>query len=298
MKAFTIVSFLVIPAVGCVDGAMSSPDDGSTSYDQQAISGGPYTFAGLADWDRDSNRDIIARENATGHLWLYPGQSVRGYSSAPRVQIGNGWNPYTFAGLADWDGDGHQDIVTRNEATGKLWLYPGQSVRSFSSAASVEIGNGWSGYTFAGVADWDRDGNQDIVTREDATGKLYLYPGQSVRGYSSATRVEIGNGWNGYTFAGVADWDRDGNQDIITREDATGKLYLYPGQSVRNYSSAARVEIGNGWNGYTFAGVTDWDRDGNQDIVARDTTGLLWLYPGQSVRGYSGAARVQIGNGW
>ena len=53
--------------------------------------GGMYTFFGLADWDRDGHQDIVARENATGHLWLYPSESKRRYSSAQRVQIGNGW---------------------------------------------------------------------------------------------------------------------------------------------------------------------------------------------------------------
>ncbi|AGL17236.1 VCBS repeat-containing protein [Actinoplanes sp. N902-109] len=152
------------------------------------------------------------------------------------------------------------------------------------------------GYTFAGVADWDRDGHQDIIAR-DSTGLLWLYPGQSVRGYSSAARVQIGNGWGPFTVAGVADWDRDGNQDIIAR-DSSGLLWLYPGQSVRGYSSAARVQIGNGWGPFTVAGAADWDRDGHQDIIARDGNGLLWLYPGQSVRGYSSAYPVQIGNGW
>ena len=36
----------------------------------------------------------------------------------------------------------------------------------------------------------------------------------------------------------------------------------------------------------------------NEIIVARDGTGRLWLYLGQSKRGPSGAGRVQIGNGW
>ncbi|MFS8978231.1 hypothetical protein PO002_27595 [Cupriavidus necator] len=42
--------------------------------------------------------------------------------------------------------------------------------------------------------------------------------------------------------------------------------------------------------GYTFVGVADWDRDGHQDIVARDASGVLWLYPGMSTRGYSTAS--------
>lgn len=50
-----------------------------------------YIFFGLADWGQDGHQDILTRENATGDLWLYPGESKRGYSSAQRIQIGNGW---------------------------------------------------------------------------------------------------------------------------------------------------------------------------------------------------------------
>jgi hypothetical protein len=255
------------------------------------------TFAGVAGYDRGSSKDLIARDKA-GLLWLYPGQSTRGYSSLGRFRIGNGWNAMTFAGVADYDRDGSQDIVARDDGTSKLWLYPGQSTRGYSGLGRFEIGNGWNAMTFAGVADYDRDGKQDIVARDDGTGKLWLYPGQSTRGYSSFSRSEIGNGWQGMTFAGIADYDHDGSQDIIARE-RSGLLWLYPGESTRGYSGQGRFEIGNGWNAMTYAGVADYDRDGKQDIVARDNgTGKLWLYPGQSTRGYSSLGRFEIGNGW
>ncbi|GAA2343423.1 VCBS repeat-containing protein [Dactylosporangium salmoneum] len=102
-----------------------------------------FTFAGVADYDHDGSQDLVVRENASGNLWLFPGDSTRGYSSQPRAQIGTGWNGFTFAGVADWDHDGHQDIVARNDATGDLWLYPGQSVRAYSSIPRVKIGSGW-----------------------------------------------------------------------------------------------------------------------------------------------------------
>ncbi|GIE25255.1 hypothetical protein Ahu01nite_083570 [Winogradskya humida] len=253
-----------------------------------------YSFAGVADWDADGHQDIVARDTS-GRLWLYPGQSKRGYSSAARVQIGNGWNGYTVAGIADWDRDGSQDIVAR-DGSGLVWLYPGQSKRGYSSAARVQIGNGWSPFTFAGIEDWDSDGHQDIVAR-DGSGRLWLYPGQSRRGYSAATPVQIGNGWGPYVFADVADWDADHHPDVVAR-DSAGLVWLYPGQSKRGYSSAPRVQIGNGWNPYTFADIADWDADHRQDIVTRDSTGRLWVYLGESKRGYSAAGRVQIGNGW
>ena len=253
-----------------------------------------YTFAGLGDWDGDGHQDLVAKDTE-GLLWLYPGDSKRGYSRYQRVQVGNGWNEFTFAGLGDWDGDGHQDLVAK-DANGLLWLYPGDSKRGYSRYQRVQVGNGWNEFTFAGLGDWDGDGHQDLVAK-DANGLLWLYPGDSKRGYSRYQRVQVGNGWNEFTFAGLGDWDGDGHQDLVAK-DANGLLWLYPGDSKRGYSRYQRVQVGNGWNEFTFAGLGDWDGDGHQDLVAKDANGLLWLYPGDSKRGYSRYQRVQVGNGW
>ncbi|MFJ6568209.1 FG-GAP repeat domain-containing protein [Streptomyces sp. NPDC091292] len=204
----------------------------------------------------------------------------------------------TSFGVADWDGDGHPDIIARDYNTGYLWLHPGDGRRGYSAETRVRIGNGWSGFTSFGIADWDGDGHQDIVARDDATGDLWLYPGQSRRGYSTQAPVKIGYAWGLFTPFGVTDWDGDGHQDLVFRNDSTGDLWLYPGESRRVSSSQAMVKIGNGWGGYTPFGVADWDRDGHQDVIAEDAAGYLWLYPGESKRGYSGQTRVRIGNGW
>jgi hypothetical protein len=55
----------------------------------------------------------------------------------------------------------------------------------------------------AGATDWDRDGHQDIITRQDSTGDLWLYPGDSRRGPAQTSRVKIGNGWTGFTSFGA-----------------------------------------------------------------------------------------------
>ncbi|MBM9507861.1 FG-GAP repeat domain-containing protein [Actinacidiphila acididurans] len=208
---------------------------------------GTYTSFGVADWDADGHQDIVTRNNGTSDLWLYPGEGHRGYSAQAPVKIGNGWGGYTPFGVADWDGDGHKDIIVRNDTTADLWLYPGEGHRAYSWQTPVKIGNGWNGYTPFGVADWDGDGHQDIVVRNDTTNDLWLYPGEGVRGYSWQTPVKIGNGWGGYTPFGLADWDSDGHQDIIVRNDTTADLWLYPGEGHRGYSWQAPVKIGNGW---------------------------------------------------
>ncbi|MFF0312948.1 FG-GAP repeat domain-containing protein, partial [Streptosporangium sp. NPDC004379] len=117
----------------------------------------------------------------------------------------------------------------------------------YSTTQPVKIGNGWNGYSFFGATDWDRDGHQDLVVRENDTENLFLYPGESRRGPSGTPRVKIGNGWGGHTWFGATDWDRDGHRDLIARQDTTGDLLLYPGQSTRGYSTTQPVKIGNGW---------------------------------------------------
>jgi hypothetical protein len=61
-------------------------------------------------------------------------------TAAPSV--GQQLHSFTFYGMADWDGDGHTDIVGRNTA-GDLMLYPGEGRRGYSSTQPIKIGNGW-----------------------------------------------------------------------------------------------------------------------------------------------------------
>ncbi len=260
------------------------------------------TSFGTSDWDRDGNQDVIVRKDATGDLWLYPGQSVRGYSSIQPVKIGNGWNNATFFANTDWDRDGNQDIIVRNDDTGELWLYPGQSVRGYSSAAPVKLGtNGTSGYgnySSMGAADWNQDGKVDLLLRENNSGQVWVLQGSGTRTTGTYLMSKILDGTNRFSAYGVTDWDKDTKQDLIMRNNDTGDLVLYPGNGTLSTLTSS-VKIGNGWSGASFFGATDWDRDGSQDVVIRnDTTRDLWLYPGQSVRGYSSIQPVKIGNGW
>ncbi|MER5757356.1 VCBS repeat-containing protein [Streptomyces sp. NPDC002088] len=61
-------------------------------------------------------------------------------------------------------------------------------------------------------------------------------------------------------------------------------------------SFGTRTQIGTGWNAYTFTGVTDLNADTYPDVIARDTSGALWLYPGNGSDGFG--TRSQIGTGW
>ncbi|WBB78832.1 FG-GAP-like repeat-containing protein [Micromonospora sp. WMMD882] len=210
------------------------PGKGQTLTSRAVIGSGwsGYTIAGVGDWDRDGHQDIVARQNNTDELWLYPGQSRRVGSTETRTLIGASFGGYAFAGIGDWDRDGHQDLLARDSA-GVLWLYPGQSTRGAANQPRVNLGSGWTSYTYFGVVDYDRDGAPDLVAK-DPSGALWLYLGSGARASygGSPYRHQIGSGWTSYSGLTLPDLSGDGKPDVIAEHDGKN-WYVYPGPGAR-----------------------------------------------------------------
>ncbi|WP_063770028.1 FG-GAP-like repeat-containing protein [Streptacidiphilus melanogenes] len=203
--------------------------------------------------------------------------------------------PYVFADSVDMNGDGHPDLVAQ-AADGDLWIFWGDGSHGPSPSNATLLGWAFESYTIAGIADFNGDGYPDIVAR-DSSGNLWLYPGDANHD-TSTPRVQIGNGWGSYSFAGVRDWNGDGKPDVVAK-DSAGTLWNYPGTGGINGTSTlgTRVQIGTSWSTYTLSGLVDWDKDGHMDLVAMDSSGNLWLYPGDANHDTS-TARVELGTGW
>ncbi|MDQ1292295.1 MAG: hypothetical protein QG608_173 [Actinomycetota bacterium] len=98
----------------------------------------------------------------------------------------------------------------------------------------------------------------------------------------------------------VGDVTGDGGADLVAR-DGQGTLWLYP--AARDVAGRPvlfeRVRIGVGWKDLMPL-VGDVTGDRRADLVARDRTGVLWLYTatGKRVPDEVVAGRVRIGAGW
>ncbi|MFJ3581175.1 FG-GAP-like repeat-containing protein [Streptomyces sp. NPDC090127] len=94
------------------------------------------------------------------------------------------------------------------------------------------------------------------------------------------------------------DLDNNWVPDLLHRAE-DGRLWFLPGYVPRgdtSYSPKGRL-IGAGWNAMTqLVRHGDYNGDGNEDVFARDTAGVLWLYPGNGQGWFK--TRAKIGAGW
>ncbi|MGW8062673.1 FG-GAP repeat domain-containing protein [Streptomyces ziwulingensis] len=123
----------------------------------------------------------------------------------------------------------------------------------------------------------------------DGNGDLWSYYPTGEGGVDS--RLESGYGWQSARAITQVDHDADGYSDGIWHVTSGGQLYYGP------WNSENHEFIGNGWKIYdqlfSPANVGGAAAD---DLLARDASGVLWLY-----LGYGNGTltqRYRVGGGW
>ncbi|WP_443744599.1 FG-GAP-like repeat-containing protein [Streptomyces sudanensis] len=197
----------------------------------------------------------------------------------------------------DYTNNGSTDLLAR-DAAGVLWrddLRDRSADGRIESARRTQVGRGWQTYKQI-EAVGDIAGNEvgDLVAL-DGSGVLWHYLGKGDGTF--AARERVGSGWGVYNkLTGGSDLDGDGRADLLA-VDTAGVLWFYKGTSIPSAPFAARVRVGSGWGVYNqLTAVGNIAGTASGDLVARDTTGVLWLYQGNGAGGF--AARVRIGSGW
>jgi surface antigen len=158
--------------------------------------------------------------------------------------------------VADWNGDGLDDIGLRKVSTGTFFLKPGPLYDS------QEIYSGWASTSnFQPISgDFNGDGFGDIGLRKVSTGTFYFRMGPF---YDSQASYVWASGTDFQPLTG--DWNGDGIDDIGLRKISTGTFFLKPGPSF-----SAQITY-SGWaTGIDFEPfAADFNGDGLDDIGVR-----------------------------
>ncbi|MGW6824282.1 FG-GAP repeat domain-containing protein [Streptomyces sp. NPDC055005] len=291
---------------------------------------------GAGDLTGDGNADLLARTK-DGQLYLYPGTGKAGYDTpfGNRVLLGAGWGAFTqLIGGADYNGDGKTDVVATT-ATGVMYFYKGTGSAAAPFGDSVQTGTGWNG--FNQLVPLNDSNGQGLVLARTVSGQSRLYaadasgvlgnPHDLGKGWRS---IELFAGQGGIPAHGKAElWGRTAGGTLFgygaygdgtfgdrkqISNDGGWPLSVVDITLTSSLTTSSRADLlyrvegdmydgdhplGGGWNIYNaFAGVGDLTGDGYGDLLARDKSNVLWLYPGKGGNGQGFANRVKLGAGW
>jgi hypothetical protein len=203
------------------------------------------------DWDNDGAKDLLVGAG-DGGVYIY-GNIGTNMDNTPvfddgtvvldAAQTGNRATPV----MADWDGNGTQDLLVGN-LDGNIQIYLNQgssSVPSFSTYSLLQVGGG----TFdigtraaPRIYDWNGDGLKDILVGE-VSG--YIYYLQNV-------------GTNSAPVFNTAE-----------------KLLLLDGTALRYLTDPANANYNTPRSRFD---ITDWNNDGYADIVVGGQDGRVMLF--------------------
>lgn len=177
------------------------------------------------------------------------------------------------------------DIVAI-DASGNLWNY------GLLNISRKKIGAGWQSFNDIHTADWNKDGLIDIIAKNDA-GEIYLFKATSS---GSFVKTKLGSGWKNYTLD-VVHWNKKLKYpSIIATNVTTGKLYHYANLNGSGISPQVLISSG-GWRGIAINAI-DWDKDGNMDLIVKNSIGQLVLYRTNGAGQFINERRAVIGTGW
>jgi hypothetical protein len=241
--------------------------------DLDLLKGGtePYIYV----WENTGENKYVERGRLTnsGTLWELPKENVNNRS-------------WLSVEANDWDDDGDQDlfihfVIASNNYSGKVVRYENVTIPggplTFIDRGPIFTESGYPITSTVTIADWDGDGQKDILAGQDGIVTFYRNIGTSNRlgdirladgTYVTANGVPI-QLWS--PRIDCADIDSDGDLDLfVGMED--GRIYLFQNLGSRTSPLLAEGRIVAFYEGgYMDLGpgikVADFDKDGLLDFV-------------------------------
>lgn len=218
-------------------------------------------------------------------LWATDAQAARNIYSYPASTSAGSLRPFltrtqvqTVNPNDDFTGDGQADIAAE-WGDGTLHLYTGEGGGKLTGSGQI-WDSSWSSIRAMVSSDFTGDGKSDIIAVW-ADGTLHRYDGTGTGGLNTPVTLFSGNStWDTVREITAGDFNGDGSTDLVAVWN-DGSLHLYTNQGHGTFNAPVSFWKDNTWSGMRLLSGSDYNGDGNSDLLAVQTsTGNLFLYVG------------------
>ncbi len=233
-----------------------------------------WKIAQISDFNRDGFNDLLWHNDRTGDtsLWVMSGTTVANIIALPSLETG-----WQIQGTGDFNGDQQLDLLWRNNRTGEtgLWLMDRGTYQRNVFLPSIAADSGWS---IAGIADFDNDRSTDILWLNQLNGQVSFWKLSGVN-YGSTVDIGVVQDRN-WSIQAVRDFNSDGFVDIIWNNRVSGENAVW---YLQNGAFGIGVFLPTVSPTFQLKGVADINKDGALDYVWNNpNTGEIFLWRGQT----------------
>jgi Ca2+-binding RTX toxin-like protein len=225
---------------------------------------------GVTVLEGDTNGDRVAdfAIDLTGNIALnvsdFAGSVTAGIVAGPLVAV------------ADFNGDGHGDILWQNSnGTVAIW-------DSGQMAAAHTVPNPGvvpSSSHIVGTGDFDGNGQGDILWRDD-NGAVFVWDnGNPAGAHTLSAAGVVATSWH---IVGTGDFDGNHHDDILWQNDNGAVSIWDNGQITGAHIISSAGTVASSWH---IAGTGDFDSNGHADILWQNSNGAVSIWDNGQING-------------
>ena len=169
---------------------------------------------------------------------------------------------------ADFNNDGVPDILLQNQVTNQISVWYMGGTDGLTITTSPIVGQPLSGWEVVGAADFNHDGNADLLLQNTSSNALSIwYLGPNFTVLSAPIVATPLPNWH---VVGIADFDQNGSPDFLLQNLVTNQVsiwYLTGSEGTTVLSAPIIATAAANWN---VVGASDFNDDGVPDIVLQN----------------------------
>jgi hypothetical protein len=201
---------------------------GGAYLSPSGVSDPDWRIAGTADFNGDSWPDLLWQHRTSGGLaaWMMRNTTMQSATALNPAAVSPLWK---VAGLADFNTDGHVDLLWEHQGHGGLvvWFMNGTSLLSANWLSPSEVSD--LTWKVAVVADFNGDGKPDLLWQNQTTGGLVVWfmNGLSLTTAQWVTPSGVGASRATWKVIGAAHMDANGHLDLLWQHQVSGELVVW-----------------------------------------------------------------------